>query len=397
MSSASTVLRYCEGTSDKEYRVAIGKVGAFYDVTFAYHNGTMKSGTMATGISFHDALELRAAIVNEKLAKGYFITHIDGLSVGERLEAAAEPAPAPVPVHGVSAAGRGDEPGMGMHIDRGESIQVRFDSWDQLLDYVERQPRQTGPHCLSQLPRQHDTDWLGGVENIGQALHLARNGWKRGQEWLLKMKIGMDSISPTGGSAAVTRFSESGDDVDVDRFLEGEPDHMIEYPLKEFSGGKGGRVVKLLINITAGCSASNEACAWRGAIALKLADVLEQSGYRVELAVGEVGIRGSRKSIFVRSIIKRAEEHVDIDRLAFAFCHVAAQRFLFFRMYEHLDPADWDVGISMYGSAGNFNEPDPEVIEIGCVVEQEPGAAIKAIQKLLTTHNFDINIEVPTV
>jgi hypothetical protein len=212
------------------------------------------------------------------------------------------------------------------------------------------------------------TDWSAaswfGTRDLTHCLKLAREGWPEGTKRLVQMQGELANINAGGGSMPAPRFAESGDEVDIDRFIGGDPENMIEFPLRDYNGGKGGKVVKLLVNITVGVYVPNNSIFLRGAVALKFIDILEDYGYRVEVWIGEVGVSAG-KNIFIRSLIKPANQHFDLDRMAFAMCNPSVQRRLFFRIYEQLPKHVWDMETRNYGGVGNFDDPDPEIIEIG--------------------------------
>ncbi len=273
-----------------------------------------------------------------------------------------------------------------------------FQTWEAFIKQLEK-PIVRGQPSYSQ--SQDNISYYGGVGSLEECLSMARNGWPEGRTKIAKLKGQVDNLITGGRTAFVDqRFTEAGDDVDVGRYLIGEPENMIEYPQREFTGGKGGRVVRLLINVTSSYSVGSEYAFTRGAVAMALIDMLEQEGYRVELWVGEVGIEKTT-NIFIRTCIKRAQEDYNMDVVAFATCHPVVQRRMFFRIYEQQPINVWPVENWSYGNGGSFDDPDPEVIEFGLCwhIDQggrlhDPGGLITAINKVL--QQFNITVESTT-
>ena len=83
-------------------------------------------------------------------------------------------------------------------------------------------------------------DWYG-TANIKEAIELARFGWEKGRRELFR-QVGRVAVDELVGRrlAADPVPSYSGDEVDIDNFLMGRPDHMVEYPLRYDAGGYRG-------------------------------------------------------------------------------------------------------------------------------------------------------------
>jgi hypothetical protein len=108
------------------------------------------------------------------------------------------------------------------------------------------------------------------------------------------------------------------------------------------------------------------ACFWRrGAAIVALCDVLENSGVRCEVVLGfeNSPLKRNENDISKHGItIKRAEDALDLDLMAFALCHPATLRRLSFAVREGL-PRDWrrkfgfGIGVTGYGRTETY-KPD---------------------------------------
>ena len=120
---------------------------------------------------------------------------------------------------------------------------------------------------LSASLKRYDADWYG-TASMDEAIELARFGWEEGRHKLLRQvgRVAVDKL--VGRRLTVDPVpSYSGDEVDIDNFLMGKPDHMVEYPLHYDAGGKQATV---MMNCSIGSRVSAERIMRRGSV----------SGYR---------------------------------------------------------------------------------------------------------------------
>jgi hypothetical protein len=271
-----------------------------------------------------------------------------------------------------------------------------FWSWDEFIRQVELPVLQPG----NASDRNGKDDNYFGCASLPECLDLARYGWAHGRDKMAKWKGMLDNVITGGQFKPEALFAEAGDDVDVPRYLSGDPENMIEWHLRQYTGGKSGRIVKLLINVTSSASIENDWIYLRGATALAFIDCLERYGYRCELWCGEVGHQENcNHHIFLRTCLKPAAADYDIDRVAFALCHPDVQRRMFFRVYEQHPKSLWNVDEWAYGGGGTFNDPDPEVIEFGWLWHTAQGGyinttegAMKELTKTFTKFGIEIDL-----
>jgi hypothetical protein len=154
-------------------------------------------------------------------------------------------------------------------------------------------------------------------------------------------------------------FDVAGAVPDVARYLAGEPENMLT-PCEETAPA---RVVRLVVNICASADITAAAMYKRGAAALAMVDAIESTGARVEIAVAnchQSRASGNRRAVVVT--VKRAEDHAEPDRLAFALAHPATLRRLWFAFAENTytpdERAEYGVGNGGYGTPEDM--PDAE-------------------------------------
>lgn len=228
---------------------------------------------------------------------------------------------------------------------------IEFDSVSEIAERVATKHR--GAPTLSTIER--DPEWYGGVDSFDKARDMARVGWDdKTDDW---MKIAEDTLESIERSFEVPSWSShydvTGSDVDVSRYLNGEPENMIQFNLIQAT--KVGRVVSLSINIAASAMVDAETIEARGKSVMALVFALERIGIRTEifadLQVEGYGWRGNTKYGRIITKVKDASEILDPAVVAFALAHAA-----FFRAFGipamHDFPEDYRDNLSVGGSYG---------------------------------------------
>lgn len=118
-----------------------------------------------------------------------------------------------------------------------------------------------------------------------------------------------------------TRHDVSGTDVDVGRFLDGEPECMVDFQ----PGPAQRRTVTVAFNVFISSGVDRQRFLRRGAAIAALVDALERSGLRCEVIMHFRGM-GRREVLDVETVLKPVAEPLDLERLAFAACDVSVCR-----------------------------------------------------------------------
>lgn len=131
-------------------------------------------------------------------------------------------------------------------------------------------------------------------------------------------------------------FDVAGSDVEIGRYLSGEPECMVDYPLTVTS--KVGRVITLCASVGYSSSVSTETMIRRGTMITALALALMKLGHAVELWADTSSTRGPNGNrIRIRTLVKGANDVIDPERIAFAFAHPGMLRQLCFAIKAHPD------------------------------------------------------------
>lgn len=233
-----------------------------------------------------------------------------------------------------------------------------FASWQEFLDVAVkgRDPGRmstTGGYGFS-----HTDSWE-------DALTLAKEGWTEIRPEVDALVEKMDAkIAPALQPAFTSYFDVSGGMVDVGRFLDGEPECMVETKLVEIA--KPGRVIHILVNGSFNAGTEANAIKERGAAIVALVDTLEKLQHSTEIDV-EISCREGLTTI-IR--VKNAGESVDIDSLMFAIAHPAALRRIYFAYLEG------HKQYSYLARAGSYGKSSP------LLMAEELGASVALDGKL---------------
>lgn len=183
-----------------------------------------------------------------------------------------------------------------------------------------------------------------GVETIDNAVRLAGRGLKA--EGLESVDVAKDVLKELQQDRQLPEFAPvfdvSGLDVDIDRYLCGEPENMIEYPVAEVLAT--GPVVTLVVGMNYSAIVSKDAILAQGRFCVALALALAECGYSLEIwseihtgADSPKYESGPGKSIKIRVKVLEAGTSIDPGGLMFALSHPSMLRIFGFAAM-HLTP-----------------------------------------------------------
>lgn len=194
-------------------------------------------------------------------------------------------------------------------------------------------------------------------------LNLARNGWSDQLDETLR--IAEDAVEMAFKEHEVKDFTPvwdvTGSQVDVARYLSGEPENMIDFPALEVS--KVGKVVTLVAGGFYSAAVSADALVRRGQVLTAFALALTRLGHSVELwvDVATTGRSGGTKA-HMKVLVKGTNDTLDPAKILFAYAHPGMFRALGFAA-AHNWPAKFrkSQGIgSYYTSIASVAKDFPE-------------------------------------
>jgi hypothetical protein len=171
-----------------------------------------------------------------------------------------------------------------------------------------------------------------------------------------------------------SRWEVSGAEVDMGRFLAGEPECMIESEPIRIS--RSGRAVRIAVPVNYSASVPADAVKRRGAAIMALVDLLARAQHPVEIWAAICNSREQRGAgrtvILVK--VQAANEPLDMGRVMFALAHPAMLRQLGFSAENTFPPAVRKaMGYVKYGGYGgapfdvrasDFDETDGTTITL---------------------------------
>lgn len=204
--------------------------------------------------------------------------------------------------------------------------------FDSLQDFVTRAldtPRANESRKDSQQERGKGwtpQDWAGTLEAY-------KTGWPDGLAQLEQARRSLLASLTTTQHIMTRRYDVAGVRPHVARAAAGEPLNMVA----RGNAMSRKRIVRITANIVASFDVKARNMANRGAAVAALVDDLETRGDRVEL-VAQIGVDGwpdsNQDKQSVSITIKAAQEHLDLDRLAFVFINTGFFRRVWFRYAE---------------------------------------------------------------
>lgn len=213
---------------------------------------------------------------------------------------------------------------------KGNTTHHVFNGMEEVLEIAERPSLSRFDTGRKTSTRQ--TTW-SGAKDLSEAIGFARYGEP---ETLAKVEAATRTLRAELPDLVErydwqAKFAEAGDDVDVGLHLSGEPECLVNF---EQARQPGQRIAHLCIHGAASSSFSPEELARQGQSALAVIDALEAAGIRVEVTWG-IGLEEGGYQRFFEVPLKRAEEALDMSRLAFA-AHPSAFRRLAFALLDAL-------------------------------------------------------------
>lgn len=239
----------------------------------------------------------------------------------------------------------------------GQECRSTFYSLDEL---AEAATRRVELDSAASYITQRDSSWCGGSwqDNL---THL-REGWT--EELDSAIEISESALTQVEKIAEMPAFlpvyDVAGCDVDIARYLAGEPENMIEYPATMIS--RAGKVVTICANNGVAGGIAAEKFIRRGHAIVALIMALQEMGHSTELWVECAHGGSSGLIVSWRCMVKGANDVIDPARIMFAFANPGMVRTIGFAI-THGAPSSHKraCGIgAAYGSVVELAKDLPE-------------------------------------
>jgi hypothetical protein len=170
-------------------------------------------------------------------------------------------------------------------------------------------------------------EWTG-VGSFDEALQVAASGWHdvRADMDILLSNI-REQFRNVEGLVPRMRFDVAGGEVCIDRYLDGEPEHMREAMLE--TAPRLGRAVRIAVQTSTSGGVDASVILARGTAVCALVEALALCGIGCEVwAINSI----SGCDMGVR--LSSASDPLDMDAIAFGIAHPAMQRCIYFGLQE---------------------------------------------------------------
>lgn len=202
-----------------------------------------------------------------------------------------------------------------------------------------------------------------GADTMQEAIDLARTGLPR--DGVKALDTAATKVEETERELMIPRFHSlyavDGADVDVARYLSGEPENMIGYYLDEAPGI--GRVATLVVSISYSAGISTKTITKRGHAIMALLEAIERTGMQTEVWSdhttsdnynyfgGDAAVPSGASTIRQAVKIKSPGELFDPSTFMYVFTHTSMVRALGFNTM-HTFPEHLHQQFSIPGSLG---------------------------------------------
>lgn len=212
------------------------------------------------------------------------------------------------------------------HIE-GKEFCVEFSSIEEFYDYLCNTPfndafKNATHHSIA------ETYKFTKTHSFDEAVNLMRNGWDDMAQELTK-QLSAKKISVQHGTKTRSVYDVAGFQACVPRYLQGIPTNMInqrKMPVKD-------KVITINKSIGYPGNIKTDVIIEESVKALQIVKKLESQGFRVNLNLIH-GTEHGGVRICTKIRVKKANERLNISKLAFCFVHPSMLRRLMFRFIE---------------------------------------------------------------
>lgn len=236
---------------------------------------------------------------------------------------------------------------------RESHYKFEFQSMGEFIKYLkDNESKEYGP--------SHDTsnyrDGFTLTKNWDEAIETCETGWTE------KAKVLTTRIKTYSTSSDFTKYQkkfidQAGFQPIVPLYLAGMPNNMINSKFEQ----KKQKVITITKSVGYRGEVAAQQIEEESLKTLSLIRMLENKGYRINLNICNTWSIG-RKKITIKINIKKANEKLNISKVAFPLAHPSMMRRLIFRFREVTPEhgSTWDMGGSHYDKESNIAAIDPK-------------------------------------
>lgn len=228
-------------------------------------------------------------------------------------------------------------------------LTIKYDSFDQMINDADdvHKSRSTWSGRVSRDAGKRD--WTV-ADSFEESLHQARHGWPEGMVSMNQIAEEYHRRSRWTADRAL-EWDVAGSHPDVPVFLSGDPCNMIN---DGDVRAKVKPIIHIIVNKTQHFGIGKQKIFNFGAALMVCMDQIEACGTRVELEAIFCAIGDKGDFFTTHTTLKRAGEHVEKNRIAYAMANPGFLRRLWFSVVEQYQKYDeWFYG---YGKPSEMNE-----------------------------------------
>jgi hypothetical protein len=277
-----------------------------------------------------------------------------------------------------------------------------FDSFAEFLERIEKAPVvwPTQEAISNSSSPVGFPNWHGSA-SLADAIEIARKGWPEGRAALVR-ELDAARFIQLGAIVKAETLDVAGSYPLVPAAIAGDPLNMFTIGLEH---AKTRPIFRFIVNMSLNAMQSATVTLNRGAAILSWIDKLENEGARVEIVLADTGhARRSKTGVVFYSwafTAKRADEPLELDRMAFCLSHNSVQRRLSFALHEkHADLKNFYSTVGGYGTASDKFPPDivvPHSVFFGRVTTNTDYAtlpdALRTVEKIISSAQQQEDLE----
>ena len=240
---------------------------------------------------------------------------------------------------------------------------------------------------------------FSGTRNFSAAMDLVTNGWPEGRA---KLTTAMAAAQTTSTFTPSLVMDVAGAYPIAALAAAGDPCSMVDLaPVED----RVRPIVRLLVQRAGSAAYSVDEFTNYGAAIMSYIEGLEGAGFRCEVTVCFASDFQSDGDQFTTVVVKRAEEPIEIDRMAFVMVHPAFFRRIAFAVYEATEGLSDILNRNAYGYSrnpradeaerGQIIVPGVNFVNPGAKELKTPAAVLKHIAPMIEQQFREAGVEPP--
>ena len=232
------------------------------------------------------------------------------------------------------------------HIDM-----VEFSSFREFTSFALNQPGLVCPEDERSSRRDHSRNqkW-SGAKSYEEAHQWAVGGWPKSHKIMEHIHDKILGALSSQIIRPIAQVNVCGEEIHMGNYIAGRPDYMIEY-VSDPRDIVTGKIINIEINTGYSSDTKSKVIENYGVATCALIDALTVRGYSVEVSLLHTVRRRrfgiGREYLEITCPLKKSNQPLDIDRIAFALCCPAFLRRLIFSVQECYDFGCWDTNYGM--------------------------------------------------